>query len=197
MCCAAGLEGHLGHVTQIALLGRDGPLPFVGSFRGALPQSAGGTSVSWAGRVTSGTDPALGWRAARSVSAALARKGPVDADRRRALSILWARLHTASRDVLGPNLGDGLVLALLAQDAEGIAVSSVGLAAVWSLHDGVSSWIAPGHPMLSLPGFPSDRPGAVCVDVGPAWLVGVPHDAPVGPPERSEAQILGECGVWL
>ena len=188
----------MGHVTQIALLGRDGPLPFVGAFRGALPRSEGGTTVSWVGRVTSGTDPALGWRAARSVSAALARKGPVDADRRRALSILWARLHTASRDVLGPNLGDGLVLALLAQDAEGIAVSAVGLAAVWSVAaDVTGSWIEPGHPMLGLPGFPSDRPGAVCVDEGPTWLVGVPHDAPVVPPDRAVQQLLGECGVWL
>ncbi len=180
--------------TDAALLGRGGDFPFAGHFHGVLDAPTGGTRLSWAGRVTSGADRTLAWRAARALHNALLRQGPIEADRRLAASIAWARVDGVSRDILGPNRGDGLVLLLVARDDQGIAVSAVGLSAVLSIDDGeVHSWIADPHPMLGLPGLPAKRPGALTSDEAPAWLVGVPHGSAV--PDLSVDDLLTQAGV--
>ncbi len=139
----------------------------------------------------------MAWRASRAAHNALMRMGPVDADRRRTLSIVWARLDGVSRDLLGPNAGDGLVLLLAAQDADGLAVSAVGLRSVLSAdaQGPVSTWVAEPHPLLSLSGLPSERPGALMLDGAPQWLVGVPTDVRADVVGHSVTDVLMACGV--
>lgn len=182
---------------RVALLGRGGLLPFVGHFQGELSLPGGGLTLGWAGRVTTGASPEMGWRAARAVQGALARKGPIEADRRRALSVMWARLDAVARDLLGPLGGDDLVLLLCATDEEGSAISAVGVDAVFGAEPegAVNLWVSPPHPMLGLAGLPTKRPGAVLVEVAPPWLIGSPQGVEDDPSGQPVAAVLHRCGV--
>ncbi|MBN2800333.1 MAG: hypothetical protein JXX28_14430 [Deltaproteobacteria bacterium] len=175
------------------LLGRPGPWPFAGYFRGQLVHPEG-LRVAWAGRVSDGADLTVAWRATLAMQQALSRKGPIDADRRRALSILWARLDGVHREGLGPAQGADLSLLLLAEDPDGIAVSAVGLRQLLGPREGaLSPWVRGAHPLLGAPGIPVARPGALTSEEAPAVLVGIGDevDAP-----RSVGEGLLMCGVW-
>lgn len=166
------------------LVGHAGDWPFAGALRGRCGP------VAWAGCVAWRADPAVAWRAARALDAALRSPGPPRADRRRALSILWERLDAVDRDLLGPGGGDDLVLLLIARDDAGFAVGGVGLAEVRDGEGG--SWVAPPHPLLGPAGIPDQRPGALTTDTLPSVLVGVP----VGPVPDWGDDPLAACGAW-
>lgn len=171
------------------LLGTDGDWPFAGHFRGAVDGAA------WAGRVAAGADLDVAWRAGRTVDTALRRPGPPDADRRRALSILWTRLDAIGREGLGPAEGGDLALLLVTWDADGAAVSGVGLGAVHAVAgERVEPWVVPPHPLLGAPGLPAKRPGALTLDALPDWLVGVPAGEG-GDLADAPRVLLARCGV--
>lgn len=155
-------------MAEAMLVGRSAELPFLGYFQRRLG------SVAWAGAVARGADPVVAFQAARALDRALARGGDIRADRRRALSILWARLEGVDRTLLGPSGGQDLVLLLCGEDDSGGAVSGVGLGAVYALGDTVTPWIAAPHPLLGPPGLPVKRPGVLTVDALPV-LVGLPE----------------------
>lgn len=172
------------------LLGRGGDWPFAGHFRGRLGP------VAWAGCVAAGDDLEVAWRAARTVDGVLRRKGPPTADRRRALSILWARLDGVAREALGSARGEDLALLLLAEDEEGAAISGVGLGglyAVWGEH--VQPWVLAPHPLLGAPGAPTRRPGAMTVDRLPDRVVAVAHESPEDLSQVPLEVLLARCGV--
>lgn len=159
-----------------ALAGRTGAWPFAGAFTGSLSDD-GPMGLAWAGRVTSGADLALAWRASRLLEHTLARPGLPRADRRHALAIAWARLDGVQRDLLGPNAGDGVSVLLIAWDAEGVALSGVGLEALYASDPGsaLAPWLAPTHPLFGLPGLTTARPMALTVDSAPSSLIAVAH----------------------
>lgn len=176
------------------LLGRGGPWPFGGYFRGGF--SHGDTQVTWAGCVTDGEDLVLAWRAARAVQAALLRAGPVAADRRRALSVLWARLDGVPRDTLGGAVGGDLSLLVVATDPDGASISGTGLGSLVAPGPTgqVTAWVDGEHPILTPPGIPATRPGALSVTEIPPWLCGVPHGRALQLPARAPL-VLRACGV--
>jgi len=159
-----------------ALAGRTGPWPFAGAFTGTLCDD-GPTGLAWAGRVTSGADLSLAWRASRLLEHPLARPGLPRADRRRALAIAWARLDGVQRELLGPNAGDGVSVLLIAWDAEGVALSGIGLEALYAsdANGELAPWLAPAHPLFGLPGLTTARPMALTVDAAPSTLIAVAH----------------------
>src|SRR5690606_32563512 len=157
--------------TRPLLLGRGGPRPFSGYFLGEVEAEPGAASFAFAGRVGPADDVETAWRASRAVHRALVRAGAPRADRRRALSILWARVDAVDRDVLGPARGDDLSLLLVVDDEEGLAVSAAGLDAVYGAAAGgtASAWVVGEHPLLGVAGFPTRRPGALTVPGAAAW----------------------------
>ncbi|MBW1880018.1 MAG: hypothetical protein JRI25_18205 [Deltaproteobacteria bacterium] len=177
-------------MSRPLLLGRGGDWPFAGHFRGRLGR------VAWAGCVAVGDDLAAAWRVSRVVDGALCRKGPPTADRRRALSIMWARLDGVVREVLGPGGGDDLALLLTAEDDEGAAVSAVGIGALYALFGGhAEPWVIAPHPLLGPPGLPARRPGAMTVDHLPDWVVAVEHGRSEDLDRVALDALLGRCGV--
>ena len=175
----------------MALLGRIGAWPFAGHFQGTSGQ------VCWAGRVGLSGDLEQAWRASRAVQRALLRAGPIEADRRRALSVLWSRLSGVSRDLLGPGEGADLVLVAVATDEEGSAITAIGLQAVLaaSATTAASPWVQGTHPLLGEPGLPARRPGALTVDRCPPWLIGVPRGVERDPRGARLERLLPACGV--
>jgi hypothetical protein len=162
-------------VSTPLLLGRGGDWPFAGHFRGRLEAA---------------------WRASRAVDAALRRKGPPTADRRRALSILWARLDGVDREVLGPFGGDDLTLLLTAEDEEGGAVSAVGIGALHAVFGGrAGPWVVAPHPLLGPRGVPARRPGAMTVDHLPDWVVAVEPGCSEDLGSVDFDALLARCGV--
>lgn len=184
------------HHGGAVLTGREGPWPFAGYFRGSM-DAAHGAWLSWAGRVDAGVDPVAGWKASRAVVAALQQGGPIDAERRRALSILWDRLDAVDRAALGEAGGADLSLLLVARDAHGASVSGVGLGAVFTLEEGgeAQPWVTGEHPLLGPPGLPRTRPGALSVDSLCAWVLAVPAGEAAQVEGLPLAQVLAHCGV--
>lgn len=177
-------------MTTALLVGRDGDWPFAGHFRGHLGP------VSWAGCVAADAGPETAWRAARAIAMALRAGGPPQADRRRALSILWARLDGVDREALGPDRGEDLVLLLVAADPEGAAVSGVGLGGLWALWgERAEAWVTPPHPLLGPPGPPVRRPGVLTVAQAPSFLVATAHDRPVDLAGARRSAVQSVCGV--
>jgi len=182
------------------LVGRGGPWPFAGYFVGRLDPTPR-SRVCWAGRVAVGDDLELAWRATRAVRGALLRGGPIAEDRRRALSVFWTRLDGVHRSSLGSAEGGDISLLVVAEDAEGAAVSGVGLGAVHAVGPDApaSPWVSGNHPLLGHPGLPQRRPGAITVDRLPPWLVAVaPSELGAGDPVvggRADG-ILPRCGVY-
>lgn len=172
------------------LVGREGDWPFAGHFRGRLGP------VAFAGCVAATAGPEAAWRAGRAVEAALRAGGPPQADRRRALSILWARLDGVDRDALGPERGADLALLLLATDAEGTAVSGAGLGGLWALWgERAEAWVTPPHPLLGSPGLPARRPGVLTVAQAPPFLVASEHLRPVDLAGVRRAAVEAACGA--
>ena len=170
---------------QIALLGGSGAFPLAGHVRGGW--DAAEASVAWVGRVQADAGPEAAWRASRTLERLLRRGGPAVGDRRRVLSVLWARLD-------GEELPDDLVLFLASRDADGFALSAVGCHTLYGLRDGaLQPWLFPPHPLLGPPGAPVDRPGALAVDDLPPWLIATAE--PVDLSGRTADATLPECGV--
>lgn len=172
-------------IPTLHLIGRATAWPYAGYFLGALPADEHGAAVTWVGRIGDGQDLRESWRAALEVQQALSRRGPIEADRKRALSILWARLSGARGEALGADLRDRLVLLAIAVDQYGYAISAVGLRHLYLVSEGhLRPWVPAGHPLLGGSGLGAERPGAL-VGEGPLpalfasadadWL-GLPED---------------------
>ena len=178
---------------NLALLGGPEPWPLTGHVRGAL--AGPDVSVAWVGRAldTRGgpLDPQAGWRASRSLDAALRAGGSPHGDRRRVLAVLWSRLE-------GKAPLPGLTLLLASRDADGVALSGVGLSVLHGVRDKVlHPWLQRPHPLLSPPGLPASVPGALVADDLPDWIIGVPDDPaltqdPTGQPVE---RVFARCGV--
>ncbi len=158
---------------QPLLLGRQGPWPLAGHFRGVLSRECCG--MAWAGRVAATGDLTDSWLAAGVVHRQLVGSELSSDDRRRALAEMWERIRSLDADLLGPSRGDDLHLLFVAWDAEAVSVSGVRLAVVLAMDDEgpARHWIPEGHPLCGPPGIPRRRPGALTVDEAPAWVVGV------------------------
>lgn len=178
---------------RIALAPGRGPWPLQGTLRGELrgPEAV----VAWVGRIGLGAGPEPAWRASRTLERAIRRGGAPDGGARRALATLWARVDAAPGDRLGPSRGEDLAMLLVARDGEGVAVSGVGLQAIVAPdHGRLRAWLAEPHPLLGVPGRPSERPGALALPALPDWLIGVPRGAPLVE-DGSIDEILPACGV--
>ncbi len=186
----------LDHHGGALLAGRGGRWPFAGYFRGSM-DLADGAWLSWAGRVDAGSDPVVGWRAARVLAGAIERGGTIQAERRRALSILWDRLDAVDRQTLGEAGGADLSLLLVACDAQGASVSGVGLGAVYTLDEGAGArpWVTGHHPLLGPPGLPRTRPGALSVDGLGTWVIATPSGSEVEVGGISLERALALSGV--
>jgi len=173
---------------SLALLGGPEPWPLAGHVRGALQGSR--SSVAWVGRTRASAGPEAAWRASRALEQALTRAGPPEGERRRVLSVLWSRLETLE------HLQD-LVLLLAAVDADGAALSAVGLGRILGDDGGtLRSWLAPPHPLLGAPGLPERLPGVLLVQGLPRWLVALPADLAQVPLEgRPLDPVFARCGV--
>lgn len=179
-------------MTRLLLLGRGGRWPFAGQLHGEV--EGGGVRLCWAGRVSTGgldTDFLL----ARRLHRALADPGSPGMDRRRAIAAAWDRVFAC-----GPELAQARpVLALTAEDADGGAISGVGLDALWAVHHGclAEGWVQQPHPLLAPPELPEARPGALTVDALPPYLVAVGADGSTSTdPRGHRAQdLLPLCGV--
>lgn len=153
---------------SLALLGGLEPWPFAGHVRGSLtgPQA----SVSWVGRLGPASDPERAWRASRALERVLRRPDAPAGDRRRVLTVLWTRLDGLSR-ALGSGDGGDLVLLLAARDADGVALSAVGVHTLFALRDhALHPWLAAPHPLLAPAGRPESLPGALVLESLPGWL---------------------------
>jgi hypothetical protein len=175
------------------LMGRRGLWPLAGHLRG---QNGHGTrSLAWAGRVAASADLRTAWAAAGAVHRALSQASEPDVGRRQSIVLAWERLDRIERAELGPLGGEDLHLLLVACDAEGIAVSAAGMGGLHALKDGMSTpWVEGRHPLLSRPGLPAERPGALTASGGPSWLVGVAWGESM-PQGESYERSLARCGV--
>lgn len=176
---------------QVGLLGTPGPWPFAGHLRGRRHGTGG--ALSWAGRIAASGGPQVGYQASRAVDAAL-RQVAHTGDRRRVLADAWLALDGLRPAALGPERGADLVLLLVAVDAEGAAISGVGLDRILGGAAELSLWLRPPHPLLGPPGLPGAQRGALSVDSLPPWLIGVAADAPSVAGLRLQAA-LRACGV--
>ena len=180
-------------MNRAFLIGQRGPFPFAGFFFDEMIGSE--VKVAWSGQIAGAFDPVVAWRASRAMSHALTRAGPPQANRRRALSILWARLDGARREGLGPMKGKDLAILLVARDNEGWAISGVGLGEVfWADENNFRPWVTGAHPLLCEPGLPSKRPGAVLVDELDGALIGV-RMGQSSPEGTCLTDVLPRCGV--
>ncbi len=177
-------------MTEPILWGSPSPWPFRGSFLG---NTSNGRQVglAWAGRVAGNAPLDVAFRAGRAVDDALSDPQPTD--RLRTLAAAWERVVAVE---LGEFAGT-LSLLMTATDGDGVSITGVGLAAVWAGGQGPArEWIPPGHPLLSAPGVPATRPGALSVDVAPPLLIAVAHGDPMPTfPRDPDALRLGS-GVW-
>jgi hypothetical protein len=175
------------------MFGQRGPFPFAGLFIDTM--NGPDVTVGWSGQVAGAFDPLVAWRASRAISHALTRAGPPQANRRRALSILWARLDGVRHEELGPMRGKDLAILLVARDDEGWAISGVGMGEVYLVDENqFRPWITGAHPLLCEPGLPARRPGALLIDELDGVLVGVRMGQP-SPNGRCVADVLPRCGV--
>lgn len=169
----------------LALLGGPEPWPLAGHVRGALQGAA--CSVSWVGRIGAAQGPEQAWRLSRRLERALTAGGPAEGDRRRVLSVMWARLEP-----LLP--AEDVVLLLASVDASGAALSAVGVGRLYGSLDGaLRPWLAPPHPLLGPPGLQEEPPGGLVVQALPDWLF-----AQVDGPDLDGTpveQIFARCGV--
>ncbi|MFK7928861.1 MAG: hypothetical protein AB8H79_11785 [Myxococcota bacterium] len=171
---------------NIALVGGLPPWPLVGHVRGSW--SGDTVSVAWAGAVCTTQGPEAGWRMSRTLERLLQRGGPASGDRRRVLSVLWARLD-------GEALADDLVLLLASRDEHGVALSAVGCTRLFGSREGVLlPWLHPPHPMLTPPGPPVERPGALALDAVPDWLIAVADGTDLE--GLALEAVLPQCGVY-
>jgi hypothetical protein len=169
------------------VVGRAGPWPFRGHFAGWCT-SEGGVSVSLVGRVGAERPVADAWRRAQRVRSTLLDGGVGAADRLLALAVLWGRAEALAADC------PDLTLLAVAQDQDGVAVSGVGLTAVWAAEGArIGHWVTGRHPLLGPPGL-GVRPGAISVDRAPPWLIAVPPDVHVED-GLDGASLLARCGV--
>lgn len=180
--------------TRALLLGRGGRWPFAGHFHGGV--EGGGVRLSWAGRVTTGGLDS-DFRAARGADKALIGDGCPGLDRRRAIAVLWDRL-IGSQAVLGSG-ALRLVVLLVAEDADGAAISGIGLHTLFAIHHGclAEPWVEGPHPLLGAPGLPETRPGALTVESAPPWLIGVGSDGSMltEPRGHRTVDLLPLCGA--
>ncbi|TNE86009.1 MAG: hypothetical protein EP330_24035 [Deltaproteobacteria bacterium] len=186
-------SGHGGALsTKLLLLGRGGRWPFAGHFHGEVRE--GDVRLAWAGRVSTGgldSDFLL----AKHVSRMLGQPLGTGLDRRRAVASGWERVLA-----FGEHLAEKrFVLALIAEDAEGAAVSGVGLEALWAVHHGclAEPWVSQPHPLLSAPVAPTSRPGALTVDALPPYLLSVGADGSSAAEPRGHraSDLMPLCGV--
>ena len=174
-------------------MGRRGLWPLAGHLRGHVGQ--GTNSLAWAGRVAAAADLRTAWATAGVVQRALSQTSDSDVSRRQAIVLAWERIGRIEKAALGPLKGDDLHLLMIASDAEGIAVSAVGMGGLRAIVDGVSRpWVEGRHPLLGRPGVPAERPGALTASGGPPWLVGVAWGESM-PDGESYERCLARCGV--
>lgn len=173
------------------LLGDPGRAPFAGHARARVvgPRA----TMTAAGRVAAGAGLVVAYGAARALEEVLHRAaGP--GDRNAMLRRAWEALEALPAAALGPEGGADLSLLLVAEDAEGIGVAAVGLAALWGELGGQLLPLVEGkHPLLCPPGRPSRTPGVLTLDLAPERLVGCPASLDPTPPAL--AALDARCGV--
>lgn len=170
----------------MALTAGPEPWPFAGFVRGEV--EGDGTSVAWVGHHGADRGPVAAWRASRDLERCLRSPGAPVGDRRRVLTVLWTRLHALEGT-------EDLVLLLAAKDGDGVAVSAVGLRALYALRDDrLHAWVSGEHPLLGPPGLPAELPGALVLDDLPGWLIAWDGRGP-SPDGLTLEQAFARCAV--
>ena len=174
----------------MALRPRASEWPFSGTFYGFGPQ------LSWAGCVGSGTDPLKDWHNASRFRARLSQLQGFRGDNKVAIATFFSVLSREQGQGQGE---EELSVLVAASDHTGVAVSGFGFHAILATeHPGATEvWLEGEHPMLSLPGWPTQPMGAIVLERVPKWLIGVLHPADDGWKGTLSDQLLPECGVIL
>jgi hypothetical protein len=177
-------------MTESILWGSPSPWPFRGAFLGSITDGPR-CRLAWVGRIAGDAPLDIAFRAGRAVDGALSDAAPTD--RLRTLAAAWERVSAADLGVFASSLS----LLMTATDLDGVSITGVGLAAVWAGGQGPArEWIPEGHPLLSAPGVPVSRPGALSVDAAPPLLIAVAHGDPLPTFPRRLAALRVGGGVW-